>query len=386
MSAGNFRLAAITGTDIRPGEAEAITRLLERGWWRVHIRKPGAPSDAVEALINDIPAHLRERLSLHDHFHLAPRLGVGGLHLNMRHQSPISGWRGMLSQSCHSVEEVLANRGKLDYMFLSPVFDSISKPGYAGKFSPEELAASGLLGPDLFALGGVIPRELWRLGRAGFGGAAMLSAAWQPAVDPGETMLQFITDRVDGLEETLRGGCRWVQLRMKDASDEEFTSVALAVGRLCRKYRAKFILDDRVRLVGPLDADGVHLGKNDMPLADARSLLGPALIIGATANTPSEAIAAAKAGADYLGVGPFRFTTTKKLLAPLLGAEGIADVVAATRAAGSDIPIVAIGGITPDDLREVRATGVNGVAVSGIIQNAPDKRLTTKEILTIWKN
>ncbi|MCM1406696.1 MAG: thiamine phosphate synthase, partial [[Clostridium] fimetarium] len=160
MSAGTFRLAAITGIEIYPGEAEAITRLLERGWWRVHIRKPGAPSDAVEALINDIPAPLRERLSLHDHFHLATRLGVGGLHLNMRHQSPTAGWRGMLSQSCHSVEEVLANRGKLDYMFLSPVFDSISKPGYSGKFSPEELAASGALGPDLFALGGVMPREL----------------------------------------------------------------------------------------------------------------------------------------------------------------------------------------------------------------------------------
>lgn len=383
---GEFRLVAVTPGGFPAGEAAEIERLLRRGWWRVHVRKPGEPAAAVAELVGKIPAELRTRLSLHDHFELAEQLGVGGVHLNFRNPEPPAGWQGMVSWSCHSLNEVEYHRGKADYMFLSPIFDSISKPGYQSRFTPEELEASRLLGPDVFALGGVTPSNLPRLRGLGFGGGAMLSAAWEPLADPEKSRLQFITDRPDGVEEALRGGCRWVQLRMKDATDEEFAAAALAVGRLCRKYRATFILDDRVHLVAPLNADGVHIGKNDMPVAEARRVLGPVKIIGATANTPADALAAAEAGADYLGVGPFRFTTTKKALAPLLGAEGIARVVEAVRSAGSRIPIVAIGGIELPDLPEIRSTGVTGTAVSGLIRNSSDKTLTTKEILTIWKN
>ena len=126
-------------------------------------------------------------------------------------------------------------------------------------------------------------------------------------------MLQFIThrnarfDEISGTRAVLEGGCRWVQLRMKDASDEEFLRAGREVARLCRAFGATFLVDDRVHLVGELGADGVHVGRNDMPVAEARRILGPERIVGATANTFEEIRRAAEAGAGYIGLGPFRF-------------------------------------------------------------------------------
>lgn len=195
-------------------------------------------------------------------------------------------------------------------------------------------------------------------------------------------MLQFITDRADGLEEVLRGGCRWVQLRIKNAPDSRLMEVGREVARLCRHYGATFILDDRVELVDLLGADGVHLGKNDMPVEMARKRLGPDKIIGATANSADDVARALRAGADYLGIGPYRFTTTKQNLAPILGLEGYRRLLAP----GIPVPVVAIGGILLSDLPALKATGVTGVAVSGLILNSDNKELTTKQIIDIWKN
>lgn len=205
-------------------------------------------------------------------------------------------------------------------------------------------------------------------------------------------MLQFITHTDTGLEAVLKGGCRWVQLRMKDANDSEFLETGSRVAGMCHRYGAKFIIDDRVHLVERLDADGVHLGRNDMPVTDARKLLQSNSgipryrIIGATANTFDDIERAALAGADYIGLGPFRFTTTKKNLAPLLGLDGYRDIIARCRRQGIRLPVVAIGGITTADLTAIRQTGVDGVAVSGLILKSPDPEKTTKEILRIWEN
>lgn len=194
-------------------------------------------------------------------------------------------------------------------------------------------------------------------------------------------MLQFITHTTDRLEDVLRGGCRWVQLRMKDATDEEVLAAGAEVHRLCRKYGATFIVDDRVGLVEPLDADGVHLGKNDMAPSEARKILGDK-IIGATANTMEDVERALAEGADYLGIGPFRFTTTKKNLAPVLGLDGYRRIMSRK----IPVPVVAIGGILLDDLRDIKTTGVTGVAVSGLILNSTNPEETTRQILNIWKN
>ena len=191
-------------------------------------------------------------------------------------------------------------------------------------------------------------------------------------------MLQFIThhtdryDEIAGTRAVLEGGCRWVQLRMKDTPAEEVLRIGREIEKLCREYGAKFILDDHVELVRELNADGVHLGKLDMPVAEARRLLGPEYLIGATANTFEDIERGAGQGADYIGLGPFRYTTTKKNLSPILGEEGYRRILRQMARAGIRLPVAAIGGITEEDVPQVMACGVNGIALSGAISRAGD--------------
>ena len=202
-------------------------------------------------------------------------------------------------------------------------------------------------------------------------------------------MLQFIThrngryDEISGTRAVLEGGCRWVQLRMKDAPDEEFLRVGREVGRLCREYGATFLVDDRVHLVAELGADGVHLGKHDMPVSEARRLLPAGTTIGATANTFEEIARAAAAGADYIGLGPFRFTETKRNLSPILGLEGYRAIFERCRAAGITLPVVAIGGITAADVAAILDTGATGIALSGALLGAEDPAEETPKIMKI---
>lgn len=203
-------------------------------------------------------------------------------------------------------------------------------------------------------------------------------------------MLQYIShftpqiSYAEGIRMALEGGCRWIQLRMKDAPAEEIIACAEEVLPLCRRHGAKFLLDDHVELVRQLGADGVHLGKNDMPVDEARTILGPDIIIGGTANTIEDIIRLHKQGADYIGCGPFRFTTTKKNLSPILGLDGYKSIVLKMKELGIDLPIVAIGGITVEDIPAVMETGVSGIALSGAILGAPDPvEMTARIIETI---
>lgn len=189
-------------------------------------------------------------------------------------------------------------------------------------------------------------------------------------------MIQFITHSnnrygyVDGARLALEGGCRWVQLRMKEATEAEFMAAAAEIGRLCKEHGATFVLDDHVEWVEKTGADGVHLGKNDMPIDEARKILGSDKIIGGTANTFEDVERLYRQGADYIGCGPFRFTTTKKNLSPVLGLEGYQHIVDQMKSHGINLPIVAIGGILESDVKSILATGVSGIAVSGGILNA----------------
>ena len=203
-------------------------------------------------------------------------------------------------------------------------------------------------------------------------------------------MLQYIShftpqiSYAEGIRMALEGGCRWIQLRMKDAPAEEIIACAEEVLPLCRRHGAKFLLDDHVELVRQLGADGVHHGKNDMPVDEARKILGPDIIIGGTANTIEDIIRLHKQGADYIGCGPFRFTTTKKNLSPILGLDGYKSIVLKMKELGIDLPIVAIGGITVEDIPAVMGTGVSGIALSGAILGAPDPvEMTARIIETI---
>ena len=191
------------------------------------------------------------------------------------------------------------------------------------------------------------------------------------------TSIQYITHEnqrlsyLDGAILALMGGCKWVQLRMKEASDEEFLVVGSQLRELCKTYSATFILDDRVHLGKPLGADGVHLGKNDMPIDEARRCLqSDKVIIGGTANTFDDIKRLHKQGANYIGCGPFRYTETKKKLAPILGFQGYKSLVEKMKSEGITLPIFAIGGILYDDVKALLSIGIDGIAISGGVLNA----------------
>ena len=189
--------------------------------------------------------------------------------------------------------------------------------------------------------------------------------------------LQFIThynkeySYIDSARIALEGGCRWVQLRMKDADEALLEETAITVQAMCRKYGATFIIDDNVLLTKRIKADGVHLGKKDMPVAEARKILGEQFIIGGTVNTFEDILYHLRNGSpDYFGCGPFRFTSTKKNLAPTLGYEGYRDITRRMRENNITVPIVAIGGICKEDIPSLLDCGIDGIALSGSILNA----------------
>lgn len=201
--------------------------------------------------------------------------------------------------------------------------------------------------------------------------------------------VQFIThyterhSYLDSARMALEGGCRWIQLRMKESPLAEVEAVARKVQRLCKEHEAIFIIDDYVDLAKKLEADGVHLGKNDMPVAEARRTLGEGFLIGGTANTFEDIQAHCRNGADYIGCGPFRHTTTKKNLSPILGLEGYAGIIRRMEEEGISLPVVAIGGITAEDIPAIMRTGVSGIALSGTVLRAENPAEEMRRIINI---
>ena len=202
-------------------------------------------------------------------------------------------------------------------------------------------------------------------------------------------MLQFITNTNCNVPleaqvaAALDGGCRWVQLRMKDASDDEIRRVVSVIKPMCDQMEAFLILNDRVNLAKELEVSGVHVGKEDMSPSEARAILGAGAVIGVTVNTFEDVLRAATCDIDYVGIGPYRHTTTKKNLAPILGKEGISAICRQMDEKGIEIARVAVGGIGIDDILPLMECGVNGVAVSGAIANAKDMAAATSELVRL---
>lgn len=209
--------------------------------------------------------------------------------------------------------------------------------------------------------------------------------------------IQYITNgqsEIEILEEvqtSIDAGLDWVQLRVKN-EDLNFLEIAKKVQNICAG-KVTLIINDRVDIASELNCDGVHLGKEDMSISDARKILGNK-IIGGTANTIVDCKNLEVNGADYIGLGPYRETRTKKKLSPILGLNGYLEILPKEEAYGWSLlsintPIVAIGGIELEDVRELeKKTKIFGIAVSGMINKSNNKKELLSKLKDIlkWEN
>ncbi len=199
-------------------------------------------------------------------------------------------------------------------------------------------------------------------------------------------MLQFIThpckkyNIIDEVKMALKGGCRWIQLYMKDSSDEEVKKVTEEIIPLCQEAEAILVIDNRVNLTLETKVHGVFLGKAKMPALEAREKLGAGAIIGVTANTAEDIIAYKKIDVDYVELGQFNGSTEN------LSLEDYKNIVSEVRNAGVELPIVAVGEISIDDIDDIMSTGVNGIAMSKTIINAENPVEYTKQVLAKLNN
>lgn len=192
-----------------------------------------------------------------------------------------------------------------------------------------------------------------------------------------------VDEQLYNIQKTLDNGCEWVQLRFKNGNTEELLTVAEKTKQLCEQYKATFIINDKVDLAYQIEADGVHLGLDDMRIKDAQSILGNQKIIGGTANTFEHVLQRANENCDYIGLGPFRFTTTKEKLSPILGLEGYKTILNQMNEQHIKTPLIAIGGITLEDIDLLIETGLHGIAVSGLLTQSPTITTTLNEKLYV---
>ena len=182
-----------------------------------------------------------------------------------------------------------------------------------------------------------------------------------------------VQEQLHNIHKALDTGCDWIQLRFKNQNTREIFTLAEAIKILCNKYLATFIINDNVHLAKQLDADGVHLGLSDMSVEEAKLILGKTKIIGGTANTFEDVLQRTAEKCDYIGLGPFQFTTTKQNLSPILGLEGYRSIIKQMKIKNIQIPVYAIGGITLENVEDLVETGIQGIAVSGLITHSKNQ-------------
>lgn len=177
----------ITSPEFLSGEAIFIDKLFSQGLDLLHLRKPEASLEAYKRLLLQIPKHWYSRIVLHEHFALAEKFGLHGIHLNRRCSQVPDSFRGSISCSCHTLEEVKKQKASKDYVFLSPIFDSISKVGYHAAFSPtllKQAAVENVIDEKVIALGGITAKNIPLVKEWHFGGVALLGDIWKRMSDP----------------------------------------------------------------------------------------------------------------------------------------------------------------------------------------------------------
>ncbi len=468
-----MELIVITHPVMLPGEAVIINELFAHGLARLHVRKPDVTKAELHALLEQIDPQFRGRIALHQHHGLASEFGITGLHFTEQDRLAqdketlelLKSNGSILSTSMHDPEVLERLPHCFDYVFLGPVFDSISKAGYSSKIPADFRLKKYSFPGKVIALGGIDVENLKFALEMGFDGAAVLGSIWQnpenaiaqfeqlrslqsskqssqlssseqssfqqsscipglkpgaidlalemdvfkekqivskakavhcPGFQPGDKKkkdeadfvdrLHFISNEtgsmshIDSIRLALEAGCRWIQLRVKNRTEEQVLSTAREAAKLCNRYGAKLIINDFPRVALAVEAYGLHLGLTDMPVPEARALVGEKMVIGGTANTWEDIVRRIGEGADYIGLGPFRFTNTKQNLSPILGIDGYSVLMHQMQQSGHSIPVIAIGGITPDDIDGLRAAGLHGVAMSGALIGADDPQKTFYQI------
>lgn len=176
-----MKLIVITQEKIVEEESEAINRLCEEGLTILHLRKPDYPKEAIAGLLREIRPEFHNRIVLHDHFSLAEKFDIKGIHLNRRNPESIKKEGITVSKSCHSIDEIEKLDSEITHAFLSPVFDSISKTRYKQAFTKEELLQAKdkhIINEKIMALGGITPENIPTAKELGFGGVAVLGSLW----------------------------------------------------------------------------------------------------------------------------------------------------------------------------------------------------------------
>lgn len=190
-----------------------------------------------------------------------------------------------------------------------------------------------------------------------------------------------IEDQELNIRKALDNGIKWIQVRWKNAPENEFIRLCEISKKLCADNQSVCIINDYVQIAKDIDADGVHLGLKDTSIEISRQILGKNKIIGGTGNSISDVLQRMNESCDYIGLGPLRFTSTKEQLSPILGFEGYQKIIQTLKEKSLEIPkIFAIGGVVLEDIQLLQQIGIYGVAVSGQITNQPS---ITKEFKTV---
>lgn len=175
------------------------------------------------------------------------------------------------------------------------------------------------------------------------------------------------------IEKVCAAGVKLIQLRLKNSSFQDHLATAKSAKVICDYYGAQLIINDAVTIAKEVQSAGVHLGKEDISITEARTILGEKAVIGGTANTLKDCLKLITQKSDYIGLGPFKYTTTKKNLSPVLGIKGYTSIINSLRSENHNLPIYAIGGITLNDITDMLSCGVSGIAVSTLLSNKNSK-------------
>lgn len=208
-----------------------------------------------------------------------------------------------------------------------------------------------------------------------------------PKFTPSQFRLMYVTQGKTimavqhEIKQVLDGGCQWIQIRMKEAPLKNIEALVLWALPRCIAHNAILLVNDYPRVAYVAGAHGVHLGKDDMSVALAKTILPHTKIVGGTANRIDDLERLHAQNVDYAGIGPFRFTETKQRLSPLLGIDGYRLLMDEMGRRGIQLPFVAIGGITLSDIPHIRRLGIPGIAVSGLIAHAADPVKQTQRVV-----